>query len=268
MPPIRGIGGPIPPFDENSQPLTTSSCTNRYFRKRQETGGSPTPPRTTQIVVSSFPNKLRSPAALRPTYTVLAHLYDAVIPRISARARTLGLSWLDVQDGERVLDVGTGTGLALRRIADANPQGVTVGVDLTPTMLRLAQHRMSSPPHNRYRLRRARATALPPSDNALDAVFSSYLIDVLPTTRIRPALREMHRVLRPGGRLVLVALAPPHHPIEHLWGTLARLLPPLFGGARPVSLRPPLREVGFHIQAHTTCSQGGLRSAIIRASPS
>jgi demethylmenaquinone methyltransferase/2-methoxy-6-polyprenyl-1,4-benzoquinol methylase len=197
----------------------------------------------------------------------LAPWYDRLVPIVSSRARSVGHAWLAVQDGERVLDVGTGTGLGLAPLVRANSRGWTVGVDLTSAMLRRARARLARGPHDRYALRRARAEALPYAANTFDAVFSSYLIDVLPRAHIRPALAEMRRVLRPGGRLTLVHLAPPVRPAERLWARLAHHAPRLLGGARPVDVRPALRRVGFSVQRTTSCSQLGLRSGIAHARP-
>lgn len=220
------------------------------------------------IVASLFGTSGRSRSALRSTYTALAPLYDRLVPHISDQARTLGRSWLEVQNGERVLDVGTGTGLALGPLARSNSDGWTDGVDLTPAMLRHARKRLELVSHARYSLHEARATALPFPDSTFDAVFSSYLVDVLPADQLLPALQEMHRVLQPHGRLVLVYLALPQRPVERLWVALARHLPVLLGGARPVALQPRLQKCGFQIQAHATRVQIGLRSAIVKASPS
>lgn len=218
--------------------------------------------------MSSGSESFRTPSALRGTYTVLASLYDALVPAVSRRARTLGRAWLEPQDGEQLLEVGTGTGLAFQHLVAANPRGWTVGVDLTPAMIRRARERMAASPHPRYHLHTARATALPYPEDTFDAVFCGYVVDVLPSAHIRPALREMNRVLRPGGRLVLVYWAPPRRRVERLWGAIARLLPPLSGGARPVALRAPLYEAGFQVARSTTCLQNGLRSAVVRARPS
>jgi len=207
----------------------------------------------------------RTPSVLRATYTSLAPFYDEVVPLVSSTARAVGRDWLAVEDGEQVLDVGTGTGLALNCLAAGNPTGWTEGVDLTPSMLSRARHRLSSLSHSRYGLRLANAAALPYPPNTFDAVFASYFLDVLPRLQIRPVLHEMHRVLSPQGRVVLVYLTSPSSLLGRLWGGLAHAMPPLVGGARPISLDKPLRECGFEETARTTCRQLGLRSAIIQA---
>jgi ubiquinone/menaquinone biosynthesis C-methylase UbiE len=213
------------------------------------------------------PEATRAPSRLRGAYTALAPFYDRLVPLVSSRARSTGHTWLAVRDGERVLDVGTGTGLSLAPLVAANPRGRTSGVDATPAMLRRARARLAETPAARYDLRRAEAGALPYAANTFDAVYSSYLIDVLPRSRIRPALAEMRRVLQDDGRLVVVCLAPPTRPIERLWGRLARRVPLLFGGARPVEARPALRLAGFAVQRTTARTQIGLRSAVVRAAP-
>jgi demethylmenaquinone methyltransferase/2-methoxy-6-polyprenyl-1,4-benzoquinol methylase len=209
----------------------------------------------------------RTARTLQRTYRRLAPLYDPLVPLVSSRARSLGRSWLGVRDGEHVLDAGTGTGLALHPLAAATPTGWTEGVDLSHPMLRRAHQRMRDSPHTRYRLRHADVTALPHPDDTFDAIFCSYVVDVLSADQAQSALREMRRVLRPSGRLVLVYLTAPQRPSERLWTTLARAVPPLAGGARPVALQRPLRECGFEIDAQTTRTQAGLRSAVTRAIP-
>lgn len=213
-----------------------------------------------------FPSP-RTRASLRASYHGIARVYDALVPYVSSEARKIARYWLDVDNGERVLDVGTGTGLAFFPLAEANSRGWTEGIDLSPAMLDRARQRMTNGSHARYGLRYADARTLPFPEATFDAVFSSYLLDILAPSDIRAALLEMQRVLRPNGRLVLVYLTNPERTVEHLWTRLAYAAPPLAGGARPVTLKKPLHESEFEINAQTTHSQAGLRSAIIRATP-
>ncbi|MGW7385519.1 class I SAM-dependent methyltransferase [Streptomyces sp. NPDC054794] len=115
-------------------------------------------------------------------------------PAYAAAVADLGL-----RPGDRVLDAGCGTGRALPPLrAAVGPAGVVVGVDLTPEMLRAA---VRAGRDRDGRLLLADVAALPLRSEALDAVFGAGLIAHLP----RPSenLRELARVVRPGGTLAL-----------------------------------------------------------------
>ncbi|MEU2337109.1 class I SAM-dependent methyltransferase [Streptomyces sp. NPDC006654] len=101
--------------------------------------------------------------------------------------------------GDRVLDAGCGTGRALPPLrAAVGPSGTVLGVDLTPAMLEAA---VRAGRDRAGRLLLADVSALPVRSASLDAVFAAGLIAHLP----RPAenLRELARVVRPGGVLAL-----------------------------------------------------------------
>jgi len=209
----------------------------------------------------------RSGDVLRTLYAGLAPVYAQLVPFVSSAARSRAVSWVNAAPGDRVLDVGCGTGRALRQLAASSPEGWTDGLDVTPAMLARARARLASLPHYRYRVQEGRAEALPYSDDTFDAVLSSYVLDVLPRPAANTALCEMHRVLRPEGRLVIVVLTPPARPLEFLWATLARCAPLLLGGARPIRPGPLLRRTGFAVERRRTHTQLGLRSGLLEASP-
>lgn len=104
-----------------------------------------------------------------------------------------------LREGDRVLDAGCGTGRALPPLrAAVGPSGTVLGVDLTPAMLEAA---VRAGRDRDGRLLLADVAALPLRSASLDAVFAAGLIAHLP----RPAenLRELARVVRPGGVLAL-----------------------------------------------------------------
>lgn len=115
--------------------------------------------------------------------------------------RTAGL-----QPGERVLDVACGTGVVTRLAAErVAPDGTVAGLDVNPGMLAVAQPLASSAPVP-IRWYETSAEAMPLPDAAFDVVLCQLALMFMPDKRA--ALREMYRVLEPGGRAFITVPSP------------------------------------------------------------
>ncbi|MFC9634287.1 class I SAM-dependent methyltransferase [Streptomyces mirabilis] len=131
-------------------------------------------------------------------FTARAADWDARFPD-DGPAYAAAVGELGLREGDRVLDAGCGTGRALPPLrAAVGPSGVVVAADLTPAMLAAA---VRAGRHRDGQLLLADVTALPLRTESLDAALGAGLIAHLPN----PAenLRELARVVRPGGTLAL-----------------------------------------------------------------
>lgn len=112
------------------------------------------------------------------------------------------LAFAEVQPGQVVLDIGSGAGIDCLLAAErVGPGGRVIGVDMTPEMLRLAKANAAEAGFTNVEFRLGEAERLPVEDASVDWVVSNCVLNLSPD---KPAVfREIHRVLRPGGRLLV-----------------------------------------------------------------
>jgi len=116
------------------------------------------------------------------------------------RRRALVHEALGAAPGERVLDAGCGPGFYVAETLErVGAQGSVVGVDASPPMLALAAKRCEG--HDNVSFHEGDVTALPVADADFDRALSVQVLEYV--TDIPAALRELHRVLRPGGRVLI-----------------------------------------------------------------
>jgi ubiquinone/menaquinone biosynthesis C-methylase UbiE len=116
------------------------------------------------------------------------------------RRRALVHEALAAAPGERVLDVGCGPGFYVAELLErVGPEGSVAGVDLSQPMLALAAHRAGAGAN--VELKEGGATALPFEDESFDAAVSVQVLEYVADVDL--AIAEIHRVLRPGGRVVI-----------------------------------------------------------------
>jgi demethylmenaquinone methyltransferase/2-methoxy-6-polyprenyl-1,4-benzoquinol methylase len=182
----------------------------------------------------------RSPhgASLREMFSQIAPRYDLMNRLMSAgqdlRWRRLAVEAAELQPGDRLLDVAAGTGDVVFIAQALVPDLHVVAADFSLEMMRAGRGRTDSVRRGANGARpagwtRADTYALPFSSAAFDAVTSAFLLRNL--TQPLAGLREQVRVLRPGGRLVMLDATPPPdnwlRPAIHLY--LSRFVP-LLGG--------------------------------------
>lgn len=109
---------------------------------------------------------------------------------------------LQLQPGETVLDLGSGPGLdAFLAAQEVGDSGRVIGVDMTPEMLARARENAKKIGVDNVEFREGRLESLPVEDSSVDAVTSNCVINLVPDKAV--VFREIARVLKPGGRLVI-----------------------------------------------------------------
>ncbi|MFE1172343.1 class I SAM-dependent methyltransferase [Streptomyces sp. NPDC058773] len=177
------------------------------------------------------------PHEVRAFFAARAAAWDTKFPD-DGPAYEAGVAELALQEGDRVLDAGCGTGRALPALrAAVGPRGTVLGADLTPEMLRAA---VEAGRARHAALLLADVARLPLPDAALDAVFAAGLLSHLPDSA--GGLAELARAVRPGGRLALF------HPIGRaaLAARKGRRITPGDLRAEP-NLRPLLARAGWDL---------------------
>ncbi|MFB6098858.1 MAG: bifunctional demethylmenaquinone methyltransferase/2-methoxy-6-polyprenyl-1,4-benzoquinol methylase UbiE [Salinibacter sp.] len=165
--------------------------------------------------------------AVAPRYDLLNRVLSAGIDRYW-RARAVRM--LDDEQPRRVLDVATGTADLAIQIQNTLHPRETVGIDLSTEMLdrgreKIEQRGLSS----RISLRRADAADLPFADGAFDAAFVAF--GVRNFEDLEAGLGDIHRVLRPGGSLVVLEFSTPRSfPIKQLYEWYSHHVLPRIGG--------------------------------------
>lgn len=205
-------------------------------------------------------------ASTRRVYDVLSSVYPLSTYCFHSRAHRLAVDISGIRNGMRVLEVATGSGEMFRRLVNANPDGETFGLDISPKMAAKTQRQIRREfPGAKASCQAVDCRYLPFRDEAFDAVVCCFLLELLGKDDIRQALAEVHRVLQPGGSFTLVCIGENAEVFNNLYRVAGSVAPAFWG--RQVEQRVPewLRALHFRISHDRHVRQSGYPSRILRA---
>ena len=136
---------------------------------------------------------------IKKIYARYSYIYDLIFKRWFHPRQQHAIRSLDIQPGQRVLDVGVGTGFSLP-LYPRHAQ--VIGVDLSSKMLREAQKKVRDEHLRHVTLLEMNAEDLAFPDNTFDVVIAAFVISVVPNP-VR-LVAEMKRVSKPQGQLVII----------------------------------------------------------------
>jgi len=207
----------------------------------------PTTPASHPAILRVFQTKDQT----RAFYNKISRVYDLLSEKSEAPMRKAGIDLLKPLAGESLLEIGFGTGHTLVSLAKAvGPGGKVFGLDLSDQMVKLAKQNLAKAGMlERASIRRGDALTLPyPSEN-MDGVFLSFTLELFDTPEIPKVLRECRRVLRPGGRIVVVGMSKDGRkdPLVNVFEWTHKHFPK-FMDCRPIFVRRALADAGFAIR--------------------
>jgi ubiquinone/menaquinone biosynthesis C-methylase UbiE len=180
------------------------------------------------------------------TLNWLAPVYDWYCAKVGLglKFRQETIDYAAIRPGEWVLDVGCGTGVLTRLAATVvGNEGVAIGIDPARKMIEVAR-RNAAREDSSAQFHLLAMEELPYEDGNFDGALASFMLHHLPPEVKRQGLREVYRVLRPGGRLLVVDL---DRPRNVLWWLVAwpLLLMPMVAENLRGHIPQYLRDAGF-----------------------
>lgn len=209
----------------------------------------------------------RSKEEARASYNRLSRWYDAIAGSTEKKYRDRGLEKLSAQPGERILEIGFGTGHCLVSLAQAvGSAGGVIGLDISDGMLAIARERLRKAGlDDRVELRLGDAANLEFIEaGSLDGVFMSFTLELFDNPEIPRVLGECHRILKPGGRIAVVSMTktdPPGLAVRMYEWFHERV--PNYADCRPIFARRSIEQSGFAIQDVSVASMWGLPVEIV-----
>lgn len=178
--------------------------------------------------------------------TTAQTIYDRIGSRYDwlefyeSRAKAHARHQLMLAPGQNLLNAGCGTGKDHGEMQIAVSPGLAVAVDLSWIMAALTAQRTGGP------VCQADVACMPFAGQRFDRILAAYVLDIIPGQQMETVLAEFWRLLRPGGRLVLLSLtrgvSAASKVVVRIWEAVYQITPVVCAGCRPLDLARLLKK--------------------------
>ena len=198
-------------------------------------------------------------------YDKIAPIYDIWGKLTESKARNLAIELAEIKDGQSILEVAVGTGLAFYEIVKRNPNGNNIGIDLSKGMLKKANERVGQLSDANYSLNIGSAFNLNIENESIDTLVNNYMFDLIPFEDMDKILVEFKRTLKKDGKLILVNMTEGECFGSKLYDFVYNISPKTMGGCRGVKLADRLQQHGFNVEVREYYQQILFPSEVILA---
>lgn len=206
-----------------------------------------------------------SQAMIASVYDKIAPIYDIWGRATESKARNRALQLSEIKDGQRILEVAVGTGLAFYEVVRRNPTGYNMGIDLSEGMLNKARKRLEKVQGANFILKKGTAFNLEQENESVDILINNYMFDLISFNEMDTIIKEFNRVLKSKGKLILVNMTEGEGCCSSIYEGIYRAFPKAMGGCRGVKLEEKLKQQGFDIQTREYYQQMLFPSEVIVA---
>ncbi|MFP3852906.1 MAG: class I SAM-dependent methyltransferase [Anaerolineales bacterium] len=225
----------------------------------EPSGRRPTPP---------ISRVVRSKEEAQASYNKLSRWYDLVAEPFEGKYREIGLEMLNPRPGERLLELGPGTGHGVAAMAKSvGPSGRVAALDISMGMLSQTKSRLDRQDIERgAQLICGDAARLPLAGEVFDGLFASFTLELFDTPEIQAVLDRCRWTLKEGGRFALVSMAKeqPANLMTRMYEWFHQHFP-RYADCRPIWPVQELERAGFQVIRDRRFSMVGLPVAVVLA---